>query len=109
MKRTSLTLSAVLLGMVLIPRAGGVADAQTPTPTTEIPPPSEAAPGEPELPTWSVEPAGENGLAERAHFVFSLPPGGRLVDKVAVSNLDDEPLTVAVYPADAYNTSKDGA
>lgn len=110
MKRTTSTLLTVLLGTVLIPAGGSVAAAQTPTPTTETPPAAEeAAPAEPELPTWSVEPAGENGLADRTHFVYTLPPGARLVDKVAVSNLDDEPLTVTVYPADAYNTSEDGA
>jgi hypothetical protein len=32
-----------------------------------------------------------------------------LVDTVAVTNVDPTPLTVAIYPVDAYNTSADGA
>jgi hypothetical protein len=45
----------------------------------------------------------------RGHAHTPSHPGARLVDEVAVSNPDPEPLTVAVYPADAYNTSVDGA
>ncbi|HEX6420558.1 MAG TPA: hypothetical protein VFZ77_18805 [Acidimicrobiales bacterium] len=69
----------------------------------------DAAGGEPDRPSWSVTPAGPDGLSERTNFIYTLPPGGRLVDAVAVTNVDPEPLTVAVYPADAYNTSADGA
>jgi hypothetical protein len=109
MKRTPLKMLAVLLGPVLLSAGGGVAAAQEqPPPTEGATPGAEATPAEPELPTWSVGPAGENGLAERTYFVYTLAPGARLVDTVAVSNLDDEPLTLAIYPADAYNTSGDG-
>ena len=108
MKRTPFKMLAVLLGPVLLSAGGGAAAAQEQPPPTEGATPGAEAPAEPELPTWSVGPAGENGLAERTFFVYTLAPGARLVDTVAVSNLDDEPLTLAIYPADAYNTSGDG-
>ena len=76
MQRTSLIGRAVLLGTLLLIAGGGLAAAQAPhttsppaPPTTGAPPDAEAAPAGPELPTWSVTPAGENGLADRTHFV----------------------------------------
>ncbi|MGH9191500.1 MAG: hypothetical protein ACRDZ0_03385 [Acidimicrobiales bacterium] len=105
MNRTTRLVSTVIVCVVAVPAGGGASAAQEPPPS----PPEPTAPGEDERPTWAVEPAGPGGLADRTHFVYTLPPGARLVDTVAVSNLDAEPLSVAVYPADAYNTSEDGA
>jgi hypothetical protein len=61
-----------------------------------------------ERPRWSVHPAGAEGLDQRNHFFFTLAPGRQILDTVAITNPDPEPLTVVVYPADAYNTPIDG-
>jgi len=61
-----------------------------------------------EPPRWSVVPSGPEGPNGRAHFVYSLPPGGTIRDYVGISNLSDKPLTVTVYPTDAFTTI-DGA
>ncbi|HET6952201.1 MAG TPA: DUF916 domain-containing protein [Acidimicrobiales bacterium] len=106
MNRTIRLALVAITCAVAVPANGGVTAAQEPPPQT---PPDQTTPADDERPTWAVEPAGTAGLAERTYFIYTLPPGARLVDTVAVSNLDAEPLTVAIYPADAYNTSKDGA
>jgi hypothetical protein len=61
-----------------------------------------------ERPRWSVHPAGTDGLDQRTHFFFTLPPGQQILDTVAITNPDPEPLTVELYPADAFNTTPDG-
>ncbi len=58
--------------------------------------------------TWAVEPAGPEGPGNRDAFVYDVTPGERLVDTVAISNLSVEPLTVAIYAADAFNTADGG-
>lgn len=115
MTHTTRLALAALACAVAIPTGGAVAAHETPPgdPAAGQPVPGDAgsdpAGDEPDRPSWSVTPAGPDGLSERTNFVYTLPPGGRLVDAVAVTNVDPEPLTVAVYAADAYNTSVDGA
>jgi len=102
---TRVVFAVATLAGAIVPASGGASAAQQPP----QPPPVETPPGEPDKPSWGVEPAGPGGLAERTSFVYTLPPGARLVDTVAVTNVDPTPLTVAIYPVDAYNTSADGA
>ncbi|HEX6237764.1 MAG TPA: DUF916 domain-containing protein [Acidimicrobiales bacterium] len=112
-----LVLAALMLAAA-VTTGGGTAMAQeapappggdAPPPGGDQAPDGEPAAGGEERPSWSIQPSGPEGQSERTHFVYTLPPGGRLVDAVAVTNVDPEPLTLTVYPADAYNTSQDGA
>lgn len=58
--------------------------------------------------SWSVAPGGQEGPGARNFFVYTLKSGQSFQDTVTVANLTDEPLTVDLYPTDAYNTSLDG-
>ena len=90
---------------VAVPVNTDVTAAQQPPPA----PPNQAPPAPDQRPSWGVQPAGPGGNADRRYFVYTLPPGARLTDTVAVSNVSPDPLALAIYPADAYNTSKEGA
>ncbi len=59
--------------------------------------------------SWSVQPTGSNGVTPRDWFEYRLRPGQKITDLVSVSNLTDQDMTFALYPADAYNTPLDGA
>ncbi|MFP3900459.1 MAG: WxL protein peptidoglycan domain-containing protein [Acidimicrobiia bacterium] len=110
MTHTTRLALAVLMFATAVTTGGGTAAAQeAPPPPGDQTAPDEPVPDGADRPSWSVRPAGDQGQSERTHFVYTLPPGARLVDTVAVTNVDPEPLTVAIYSADAYNTSQDGA
>ena len=57
--------------------------------------------------SWSVYPAAAQG-GERPYFYLSADPGATLHDRVVVANKTDRPRTFRLYPADAYNTARDG-
>ncbi|AOR34436.1 DUF916 domain-containing protein [Streptomyces fodineus] len=57
--------------------------------------------------SWSVYPVASK-IAQRPYFYLSADPGQTLTDKVAVQNKTGGPLTFRLYPADAYNTARDG-
>ncbi|MFP5375852.1 MAG: DUF916 domain-containing protein [Acidimicrobiia bacterium] len=56
--------------------------------------------------TWGVSPATPEGPDARAAFVYSVDPGGRVDDFVAVSNFSEQPIDLAVYASDAFNTTE---
>jgi hypothetical protein len=95
-------LSAVIVLASVGWTGAGVAVAQ------EQPSAEDEFPDDVERPRWSVHPAGADGLDQRTHFFFTLPPGRQIIDTVAITNPDPEPLTVEIYPADAFNTRDGG-
>jgi len=58
--------------------------------------------------TWAVVPASATGPDGRGRLDYTLEPGTRQQDQVAVRNLGDEPLTLTLYAQDAEQTT-DGA
>lgn len=58
--------------------------------------------------SWSVDPGGRSGPGARSFFVYTLKAGQAFQDTVTIANISDEPLTLDLYPTDAYNTSLDG-
>ncbi|GIH02423.1 hypothetical protein Rhe02_04900 [Rhizocola hellebori] len=59
---------------------------------------------------WAVNPTppADPGPAPRRYFFLESPAGQAIVDSVRISNLSDRELSFKVYPADAYNTERDG-
>ncbi|WP_335936963.1 WxL protein peptidoglycan domain-containing protein [Streptomyces sp. PTD5-9] len=57
--------------------------------------------------SWSVYPAAGQG-GRRPYFYLSADPGATLHDRVTVTNKTDRSRTFRLYPADAYNTARDG-
>jgi hypothetical protein len=58
---------------------------------------------------WSVSPTGSNGVVPRDWFEYELKPGQTIRDLFSIGNQTSAPITFLVYPADAYNTTEDGA
>ncbi|MFJ6940938.1 DUF916 domain-containing protein [Streptomyces sp. NPDC101132] len=56
---------------------------------------------------WSVVPAATR-IAQRPYFFLAADPGGRVDDRVTVTNKTAGPITFRLYAADAYNTVRDG-
>ncbi|MFC9330427.1 hypothetical protein [Kitasatospora sp. NPDC057015] len=83
---------------------GGPAFADDPVPA---PAPAPAA-APPAAQTFGIQPAGETEPDARGTFTYGVTPGAILKDHVAVWNYSDQPLTLQVYPADAFNTDTGG-
>ncbi|HWL43748.1 MAG TPA: DUF916 domain-containing protein [Ilumatobacter sp.] len=54
--------------------------------------------------TWGIRPSSATGPDGRNAFEYALDPGDTIEDYVGVSNFGDEPLGLAVYASDAFNT-----
>ena len=72
-----------------------------------FPAPAQAAPGNDSL-TWSVTPSGPEGPNGRPALEYKLDPGAGITDHVAVTNHSKRPLTLRLYPNDAYTTAGGG-
>ena len=59
--------------------------------------------------TWSVDPGGVGNPGARNSFNYTLKAGQTFQDVVSVTNTSDAPLTLNIYPADAYVDPVDGA
>ncbi len=57
--------------------------------------------------TFGVQPSGPVRPDRRPNLSYSATPGATVHDHIAVSNYGAKPLTLRVYPSDAY-TTKDG-
>lgn len=59
---------------------------------------------------WAVTPTppAQPGPTPRQYFFLESPPGRTVVDSVRVANLTDQPVSLRLYGADAFNTSADG-
>lgn len=58
--------------------------------------------------TFGLQPATRGRPDDRPAFRYSVTPGARLTDQVAVRNLSDVPATFAVYATDALNLQDGG-
>ncbi|WP_063774204.1 hypothetical protein [Streptacidiphilus rugosus] len=58
--------------------------------------------------TFGIQPASAGAPDQRAAFTYAATPGAQLKDHIAVFNYGDEPLTLTLYAADAFNTSTGG-
>lgn len=60
--------------------------------------------------SWAVYPKTDDPTpTRRTHFTLDVEPGELVREVVSIANLTDEPLRLRIYPADAYNTPRDGA
>lgn len=96
MRRWLLALVPVLM-LLLLPVARAAYGAQ------------ESAPAEgPQAQTFGIQPAGATEPDSRGTFSYAATPGAVVKDHVAVWNYSDQPLTLRLYPADAFNTDSGG-
>jgi hypothetical protein len=59
--------------------------------------------------SFGVQPSGPKAVDKRPNYTYrDLKPGQHFIDHVAIVNLNTAPLTVDVYPADAFNTLQGG-
>lgn len=54
--------------------------------------------------TFGIGPGGQAYVDHRSFLTYSAPPGGQLLDRVAIFNQSDQRLDMLVYPSDALNT-----
>jgi hypothetical protein len=87
-------LTCVLVG-VAVTTTAPAALAAPPTPTADAP--SQVS--------WAAGPADTAVGKGRAHFTYTLAPGGSITDAMAVVNRSDAPITLRVYASDAFTTS----
>ncbi|MDG4795287.1 DUF916 domain-containing protein [Micromonospora sp. WMMD1082] len=74
-----------------------------------VPPPATATmAGAPDDPTWTVVPSSPTGPKGRKQFDYELAPTEEITDWFSVSNLGDRPITVDLYPTDAFTTADGG-
>jgi len=62
------------------------------------------AEGPAERVTFGLGPGGQAFIDERATLTYTVPPGGEVVDRVAVFNQSNQKLPLLVYAADAVNS-----
>ncbi|GAA2328877.1 WxL protein peptidoglycan domain-containing protein [Dactylosporangium salmoneum] len=65
--------------------------------------PAAAAPTQDTI-QWAVGPAPSASGEARSTIDYTLPPETEITDRVAISNLGNEELTLAVYATDAFTT-----
>lgn len=70
--------------------------------------PAAAAPSTPAPQTFGIQPASAKGPDNRGSFSYSAGPGAQVKDHVEVWNYGDQPLTLTLYAADAFNTDTGG-
>ena len=78
-----------------------------------LPAPTAHAGTRPKLPdagrvTFGLQPATGGKPDARPTYRYSVTPGGRLTDQVAIRNLSDIPATFSVYATDAVNVENGG-
>jgi len=110
--------AGVVVGLVIgtMAMTSGPASAAHPTTaaprssTTTAPPASTTTTTQPgNTISWSVEPATAKGATGKPAFIYrNVTPGTTLHTYVGITNYSNVPVTFAVYPADAVNTSTGG-
>ncbi|WBB65468.1 DUF916 domain-containing protein [Micromonospora sp. WMMD812] len=70
-------------------------------------PSSAATAAAPDDPAWTVVPSSPTGPKGRKQFDYELAPKEQITDWISISNLGDKPITVDLYPTDAF-TALDG-
>lgn len=54
--------------------------------------------------TFGIGPGGQAFIDDRSFLSYAAPPGGQLLDRVAIFNQSNQRLDMLVYPSDATNT-----
>lgn len=62
----------------------------------------------PERVTFGIGPGGQAYIDQRSSLSYAAPPGGQLLDRVAVFNQSNQALDLLVYPSDATNSGAGG-
>ncbi|MEY9962014.1 hypothetical protein ABIA33_000035 [Streptacidiphilus sp. MAP12-16] len=88
-------LAVLLLGLGAAPAAGAAGLAPT-------------LPRAQQQQTFGIQPASASGPDTRTGYTFAASPGAQLKDHVAVWNYGDQPLTLTLCAADAFNTDSGG-
>ena len=57
---------------------------------------------------WNLAPTTPQDGPGRNWFILDMQPGQVLRDSVSLANTSDEPISFAIYPADAYNAPNSG-
>ncbi|MCX5214902.1 hypothetical protein OG689_37550 [Kitasatospora sp. NBC_00240] len=79
-----------------------------PAPAAPAPAAPAPAAGPAAAQTFGIQPASETEPDTRGTFSYGVTPGAVLKDHVAVWNYSEQPLTLRIYPADAFNTDTGG-
>ncbi|MFJ8041501.1 hypothetical protein ACIRBX_13460 [Kitasatospora sp. NPDC096147] len=75
------------------------------------PAPAQGAPAQgapPAAQTFGIQPSSADTPDTRGTFGYAATPGAVVKDHVAVWNYSEQPLTLRLYPADAFNTDSGG-
>ncbi|MEV8095475.1 hypothetical protein [Kitasatospora sp. NPDC085879] len=95
MRRWLLLLVPVLLAVLPTGPAAHAADGGAPAPAAQAQ-------------TFGIQPATATDPDNRGSFSYAATPGAVVRDHVAVWNYGDRPVTLRLYPADAFNTDTGG-
>jgi WxL interacting protein linking bacterial and host surfaces len=99
----ALIVAAGLLASLWSSTAAGAAT-PAPSPNTGHPATAGASPSPaPKTAAFGLGPATATALDERSNYVWSVTPAATLKDHVAVVNYSNQPLTLDLYPRDAFN------
>lgn len=94
----------ILLVAALLPSPGAAQEAGGDGGGSAAPEGSAApAPG-----PWSFTPTSPQSGPGRNWFILDMQPGQVLRDSVAIANTTEEPISFAIYTADAYNAANGG-
>ncbi|MFE9424495.1 WxL protein peptidoglycan domain-containing protein [Kitasatospora sp. NPDC006697] len=93
-------LPVLTAGLLLFGPGTGAARADDPAPAQQ--------PGAAQAQTFGIQPATDGKPDTRGAFSYSATPGAILKDQVAIGNYSDQPLTLQLYAADAFNTDNGG-
>jgi hypothetical protein len=97
--------AASVVAISLAPSAATAASPQPPQPSptkpVAAPLPAKAA----NEVTFGLGPADAKGLDRRSYYTFSVSPGSKIPDHVAVLNVSDQPVTLNVYPVTVANST----
>jgi hypothetical protein len=104
--------AAAVLGALVLPLAAAAAPASAAADPSSAPSrpdtidPSDPSLNDPDNPraTFGIQPANTIVGNEQFAFDFGVAPGSQIFDNVAIVNFSSEPLTLGVYPVDAFST-----
>lgn len=100
--------AALLIGLVgaAAPSAAAIAPGTVPAAVPASFPGLVAA--APQQQTFGIQPASATAPDGRSAYTYSATPGVQVKDHVAVWNYGDQPLSLTLYAADAFNTDTGG-
>lgn len=90
------TLNAVLVTVVTLVAASTFATADDDPPAGR------------DVVSWGISPAGADAPDQRPYIAYQVDPGSVVYDHVAVLNIDDQPIDLAVYTGDSVQGADGG-